>query len=227
MTAVLDHSRRLLERVQRARDEVLLVERVGVSRVAVLERGGLQEARPPAGCRRPARRRSRSGRTGGWPGRSSRSSRPRSAAGGGVGRRGVVLERLVVLDVVADDALATLWCELLQVALPLAVDRGRLEAALEPAPADAVRRSAGRRRSCRESWHAVRVRAVVELGLRVADDRVVLDRRGRSARRCRASGRETRLIAPTVDGPKFVPNELSLIAKFWARFHSPVTVLPS
>ena len=38
---------------------------------------------------------------------------------------------------------------------------------------------------------------------------------------------ETRLIAPTVDGPKFVPKELSLSAKFWARFHSPVTVLPS
>ena len=36
-----------------------------------------------------------------------------------------------------------------------------------------------------------------------------------------------RLIAPTVDGPKFVPNELSLIAKFCARFHRPVTVLPS
>src|SRR5271154_1929550 len=27
---------------------------------------------------------------------------------------------------------------------------------------------------------------------------------------------EIRLTAPTADGPKFVPNELSLIAKFWA-----------
>src|SRR6185312_3897904 len=37
----------------------------------------------------------------------------------------------------------------------------------------------------------------------------------------------TRSSAPTVEGPKFVPNELSLSAKCWARFQRPVTVLPS
>lgn len=36
-----------------------------------------------------------------------------------------------------------------------------------------------------------------------------------------------RLIAPTVEGPKFVLKLLSLSAKLCARFHMPVTVLPS
>src|SRR6185312_678113 len=36
-----------------------------------------------------------------------------------------------------------------------------------------------------------------------------------------------RLIAPTVEGPKFVLNELSLSAKCCARFQMPATVLPS
>ena len=74
---------------------------------------------------------------------------------------------------------------------------------------------------------AVRVGAVVELGLRVADDRAVLDAAEPLGTSVPWVWPETRLIAPTVDGPKFVPNELSLIAKFWARFHRPVTVLPS
>ena len=38
---------------------------------------------------------------------------------------------------------------------------------------------------------------------------------------------EIRLIAPGVEGPNVEPKKLSLMVKFCARFHSPVTVVPS
>ena len=142
-----------------------------------------------------------------------------------VRRRRVVLERLVVRDVVADVALATLRCVASQVALPVP----STEVGLKPPWNQPQVMLCAFSRSptfLPRELDAARAGAVVELRLRVADDRVVLDA---------AAGRHvvpcvwplTRLIAPSVDGPKLVPKELSLIAKCCARFHSAVTVLPS
>ena len=102
MTTAVSSTRATAAAVDRVDEERLLVERVGVAGVAVLVGGRLEEAdRRHVAARRP-RPRSRSGRTGGSPGRSCRSS-PTELGGEvvRVGRRRVVLERLVVRDVVA------------------------------------------------------------------------------------------------------------------------------
>ena len=140
----------------------LLVERVGVAGVAVLVGRRLQVAHGrQLGAARAVQRRRRSprGRTGGWPGRCSRSSARTSSAAGGPGSRST-RSTGTARGAARSPPPMPRRCSRARIRTPGAPLGGgrRREAALEPAPGD-VRRVqqvadvlAGHRRRARWWW---------------------------------------------------------------------------